>query len=194
MRWTFAGIGGSRRSAASKTSAGVRSRHAAMIAVGKRAADTGRTALSSADGSSPRGEYVSVQAMCVGPNSVTTGRSNAAAKWRGPLSVVTSRSDAARTLSSSPATHPDLPAPEHTGAVRFLNDPRRQARSDGPHNTSTAQPRRSANCPRQFSKMLDRPVLRRTERRTRIRSPHRRPPGFPGRGRAGKPARRTDPL
>src|SRR5262249_51036526 len=37
------------------------------------------------------GWYVSVQAMCVGPNSVTTGRPNAAAKWRGPLSVVTSR-------------------------------------------------------------------------------------------------------
>src|SRR6266446_6444205 len=30
--------------------------------------------------------------MCVGPYRVTTGRSNAAAKWRGPLSVVTSRS------------------------------------------------------------------------------------------------------
>ena len=30
--------------------------------------------------------------MWVGPNSVTTGRPNAAAKWRGPLSVVTSRS------------------------------------------------------------------------------------------------------
>src|SRR5436309_1005549 len=30
--------------------------------------------------------------MCVGPKRVTTGRPNAAAKWRGPLSVVTSRS------------------------------------------------------------------------------------------------------
>src|SRR5262245_53129981 len=36
------------------------------------------------------GWCVSVQAIWVGPNSVTTGRSNAAAKWRGPLSVVTS--------------------------------------------------------------------------------------------------------
>ena len=35
--------------------------------------------------------------MCVGPNSDTTGRSNAAAKWRGPLSVVTSRSAAPDT-------------------------------------------------------------------------------------------------
>ena len=30
--------------------------------------------------------------MCVGPNIVSTGRSNAAAKCRGPLSVVTSKS------------------------------------------------------------------------------------------------------
>ena len=36
-------------------------------------------------------KYVSVHSMNVGPNSETTGRSNAAAKCLGPLSVVTSR-------------------------------------------------------------------------------------------------------
>ena len=59
-------------------------------------------------------EKVSVQAKCVGPKSVTTGRLNAAAKWRGPLSVVTSREQRRTRAFDKPS---DNGGPESWGAV-----------------------------------------------------------------------------
>ena len=60
---------------------------------------------STSSGGDSSGVVVSVQAMWVGPNRLTTGRSKAAAKWRGPLSVLTSRVGPAHARLGQPERH-----------------------------------------------------------------------------------------
>ena len=127
-----------------------------------------------------RGWYVSVQAMCVGPNSVTTGRSKAAAKWRGPLSVVTSRS-ARRTHalvspsdSGGPSRRPAWPDRErmHGGMSRRAAISATGRARPGRTGPARRAPRCSARPPGQGREVFRRPMLGRSEGRSGIKTDH----------------------